>query len=308
MLVLVTACPGQGAQKAGFLTSWLELPGFATSFDSLAEASGIDLRIHGTTSDDATITDTSIAQPLLVAAAIASYTEIFGDELSTDAVAGHSVGELGAAAIAGILSPAQAMTLVQARGAAMAAAAAAAPSGMAAVVGGDPDDVLAAITDAGLEPANVNGGGQTVAAGAKDRIDAFADNPPERARVIPLKVAGAFHTSFMAPASEAVAATAGTLAPQDPTVTILTNADGTAVASGPRYLDLLVSQVTNPVRWDLCQQTLVDSGVTGILELVPGGTLTGLAKRAMKGVEVFPVKSADDIDAAREFVRAHAGA
>lgn len=306
--MLVTACPGQGAQKAGFLTSWLELPGFATSFDSLAEASGIDLCIHGTTSDDATITDTSIAQPLLVAAAIASYTEIFGDELSTDAVAGHSVGELGAAAIAGILSPAQAMTLVQARGAAMAAAAAAAPSGMAAVVGGDPDDVLAAITDAGLEPANVNGGGQTVAAGAKDRIDAFADNPPERARVIPLKVAGAFHTSFMAPASEAVAATAGTLAPQDPTVTILTNADGTAVASGPRYLDLLVSQVTNPVRWDLCQQTLVDSGVTGILELVPGGTLTGLAKRAMKGVEVFPVKSADDIDAAREFVRAHAGA
>lgn len=306
--MLVTACPGQGAQKAGFLTSWLELPGFATTFDSLAEASGIDLRTHGTTSDDATITDTAIAQPLLVAAAIAAHTEIFGDTLSTDVVAGHSVGEIGAAAIAGILSPAQAMTLVQARGAAMADAAAAAPSGMAAVVGGDPDDVLAAISAAGLEPANVNGGGQTVAAGAKDRIEAFADNPPERARVIPLKVAGAFHTSFMAPASEAVAATAGTLTPQDPSVTILTNADGTAVDSGTRYLDLLVSQVTNPVRWDLCQQTLVASGVTGILELVPGGTLTGLAKRAMKGVEVFPVKSADDIDAAREFARAHAGA
>lgn len=306
--MLVTACPGQGAQKAGFLTSWLELPGFATTFDSLAEASGIDLRTHGTTSDDATITDTAIAQPLLVAAAIAAHTEIFGDTLSTDVVAGHSVGEIGAAAIAGILSPAQAMTLVQARAAAMADAAAAAPSGMAAVVGGDPDDVLAAISAAGLEPANVNGGGQTVAAGAKDRIEAFADNPPERARVIPLKVAGAFHTSFMAPASEAVAATAGTLTPQDPSVTILTNADGTAVDSGTRYLDLLVSQVTNPVRWDLCQQTLVASGVTGILELVPGGTLTGLAKRAMKGVEVFPVKSADDIDAAREFARAHAGA
>lgn len=306
--MLVTACPGQGAQKAGFLTSWLELPGFATTFDSLAEASGIDLRTHGTTSDDATITDTAIAQPLLVAAAIAAHTEIFGDTLSTDVVAGHSVGEIGAAAIAGILSPAQAMTLVQARGAAMADAAAAAPSGMAAVVGGDPDDVLAAISAAGLEPANVNGGGQTVAAGAKDRIEAFADNPPERARVIPLKVAGAFHTSFMAPASEAVAATAGTLTPQDPSVTILTNADGTAVDTGSRYLDLLVSQVTNPVRWDLCQQALVASGVTGILELVPGGTLTGLAKRAMKGVEVFPVKSADDIDAAREFARAHAGA
>lgn len=306
--MLVTACPGQGAQKAGFLTSWLELPGFSTTLGELADASGIDLRTHGTESDDATITDTAIAQPLLVAAAIASFTEIFGDDLQTDIVAGHSVGEIGAAAIAGILSPAQAMTLVQARGAAMADAAAAAASGMAAVVGGDPDGVLTAITDAGLEPANVNGGGQTVAAGASDRIEEFAANPPDRARVIPLKVAGAFHTSFMSPASDAVAATAKTLSPQDPSVTILTNSDGTAVHSGADYLDLLVSQVTNPVRWDRCQETLLASGVTGILELVPGGTLTGLAKRAMKGVEVFPVKTADDIEAAREFVRAHAGA
>lgn len=306
--MLVTACPGQGAQKAGFLTSWLELPGFSTTLGELADASGIDLRTHGTESDEATITDTAIAQPLLVAAAIAAHAEIFGDDLTTDIVAGHSVGEIGAAAIAGILSPAQAMTLVQARGAAMADAAAAAASGMAAVVGGDPDGVLTAITEAGLEPANVNGGGQTVAAGAQDRIEEFAANPPDRARVIPLKVAGAFHTSFMSPASEAVAATATTLTPKDPSVTILTNSDGTAVRSGADYLDLLVSQVTNPVRWDLCQETLLASGVTGILELVPGGTLTGLAKRAMKGVEVFPVKSADDIEAAREFVRAHAGA
>lgn len=306
--MLVTACPGQGAQKAGFLSSWLELPGFARTLAGLAEASGIDLRTHGTESDDATITDTAVAQPLLVAAAIASYTEIFGDDLRTDAVAGHSVGELGAAAIAGILSPADAMKLVRARGAAMAEAAAAAPSGMAAVVGGDPADVLAAIEAAGLEPANVNGGGQTVAAGAQEKIEAFAANPPERARVIPLKVAGAFHTSYMAPASDAVAAVAATLTPADPQMTILTNADGTAVASGADYLQKLVAQVTSPVRWDLCQATLVESGVTGILELVPGGTLTGLAKRAMKGVEVFPVKSAADIDDARAFVRAHTGA
>jgi [acyl-carrier-protein] S-malonyltransferase len=179
---------------------------------------------------------------------------------------------------------------------------------MAAVVGGDPEDVLAAISAAGLEPANVNGGGQTVAAGAQERIEAFAANPPERARVIPLKVAGAFHTSYMAPASDAVASVAQTLQTADPAVTILTNSDGTAIASGADYLQLLVSQVTSPVRWDLCQQTLVESGVTGILELVPGGTLTGLAKRAMKGVEVFPVKSAADVDGAREFVRAHSGA
>ena len=306
--MLVTACPGQGAQKAGFLSSWLELPGFSDTVDTLAEASGVDLRAHGTTSDDATITDTAIAQPLLVASAIAAHAEIFGNTLTTDIVAGHSVGEIGAAAIAGILSPTDAMTLVRTRGTAMAEAAAAAPSGMAAVVGGDPEDVLAAISAAGLEPANVNGGGQTVAAGAQERIEAFAANPPERARVIPLKVAGAFHTSYMAPASDAVASVAQTLQTADPAVTILTNSDGTEVASGADYLQLLVSQVTIPVRWDLCQQTLVERGVTGILELVPGGTLTGLAKRAMKGVEVFPVKSADDIDGAREFVRAHSGA
>jgi [acyl-carrier-protein] S-malonyltransferase len=289
--VLVTACPGQGAQKAGFLSSWLGLPGFSDTVDTLAEASGVDLRAHGTTSDDATITDTAIAQPLLVASALAAHAEIFGDTLTT-----------------GILSPTDAMTLVRTRGTAMAEAAAAAPSGMAAVVGGDPEDVLAAISAAGLEPANVNGGGQTVAAGAQERIEAFAANPPERARVIPLKVAGAFHTSYMAPASDAVASVAQTLQTADTAVTILTNSDGTAIASGADYLQLLVSQVTSPVRWDLCQQTLVESGVTGILELVPGGTLTGLAKRAMKGVEVFPVKSAADVDGAREFVRAHSGA
>lgn len=309
--MLVTACPGQGAQKAGFLSSWLRLPGFAASLDELAEAAGIDLVTHGTVSGDATITDTAVAQPLLVASAIASYREIFdaaGAPLRTDVVAGHSVGEIGAAQIAGILSPADAMRLVQVRGTAMAEAAAAAPSGMAAVVGGDPEQVLEAIAAAGLEPANVNGGGQTVAAGSEEAIAAFAENPPERARVIPLKVAGAFHTSFMGTATEAVAKAAGTITPADPALPILTNSDGSAVSSGQAYIDLLVSQVTNPVRWDLCQATLLEMGVTGILELVPGGTLTGLAKRAMKGVEVFAVKNADDVEGAREFVRAHTGA
>ncbi|GAA2106065.1 MULTISPECIES: ACP S-malonyltransferase [Brevibacterium] len=307
--MLVTACPGQGAQKAGFLSSWLELPGFASALGELAEASGIDLVTHGTVSDDATITDTALAQPLLVAAAIASYREIFIEAgLATDLVAGHSVGEIGAAQIAGILSPTDAMALVQVRGAAMAAAAAAEPSGMAAVVGGDPEQVLAAIAEAGLEPANVNGGGQTVAAGSKDAIAAFAENPPERARVIPLKVAGAFHTSYMGSATQAVSEAAASITPADPSLPILTNSDGTRVESGQAYLDLLVSQVTSPVRWDLCQATLLEAGVTGILELVPGGTLTGLAKRAMKGVEVFAVKSAADVEGAREFVRAHTSA
>lgn len=304
--MLVVACPGQGAQKSGFLSSWLERETFAKTLDELQAASGIDLRLHGTESDDATITDTKLAQPLLVAAAIASYAEIFDGQPAPQVVAGHSVGEIGAAQIAGILSAEDAMRLVAARGQAMAEAAAAEPSGMAAVVGGVPEDVLAAIEAAGLEPANVNGGGQTVAAGGKDAIAKLVENPPERARVIPLKVAGAFHTSYMGSATDTVAQTASGMAAADPTITVLTNSDGSAVDSGARYVELLVSQITSPVRWDLCQETLVQMGVTGILELVPGGTLTGLAKRAMKGVETFAVKSADDVDAAREFIDAHA--
>jgi [acyl-carrier-protein] S-malonyltransferase len=306
--VLVIACPGQGAQKSGFLSSWLELPGFAATIDELTEASGIDLRRHGTESDDETIKDTAVAQPLLVASAIAAYRELFADQPLPQVVAGHSVGEIAAAQIAGILEPEAAMDFVRVRATGMAEASAAAPTGMAAVVGGEPEAVLTAIETAGLAPANVNGGGQTVAAGSLENIDSLVENAPERARVIPLKVAGAFHTDYMSPAQHPLSELAAGLSPQDPRISILTNADGRQVGSGAEYLDLLVNQVTNPVRWDLCQQQLLDMGVTGLIELVPGGTLTGLAKRAMKGVETLALKSADDLEAARAFVQSHAQA
>lgn len=303
--MLVIACPGQGAQKSGFLSSWLELPGFAASIEELSAAADLDLRLHGTESDDDTIKDTALAQPLLVASAIAAYRELVHDLPAPQVVAGHSVGEIGAAQIAGILTAAEAMEFVKVRATGMAEAAAATPTGMAAVVGGDPEEVLARITEAGLSPANVNGGGQTVAAGSLEGIDALKENAPERARVIPLAVAGAFHTDYMAPATDPLAALAAGLSPADPDITILSNRDGKAVTSGREYVDTLVHQVTHPVRWDLCQEELLSQGVTGLLELVPGGTLTGLAKRGMKGVETFALKSAGDLDAAREFVAAH---
>ncbi|MCT1657246.1 ACP S-malonyltransferase [Brevibacterium luteolum] len=306
--MLVIACPGQGAQKSGFLSSWLDRRAFAASLDALSAAADLDLRTHGTESDDETIKSTDIAQPLLVASAIAAYRELFADvDVSPDVVAGHSVGEIGAANIAGILDDTAAMKFVMTRATGMAEASAATPTGMAAVVGGEPDDVLAAIESAGLSPANVNGAGQTVAAGAVENIEKLAENPPERARVIPLKVAGAFHTSYMGSAQAPLATLASNLEAQDPQLTILTNATGEPVDSGSEYLDLLVKQVTNPVRWDLCQKQLLDMRVTGLLELVPGGTLTGLAKRAMRGVETFALKSAADLDDARAFVQAHAG-
>lgn len=301
--MLAITCPGQGAQKTGFLSSFLELDTFSAQIDELSTASGIDLRLHGTESDDETIKDTAVAQPLLVASAIACAAEL---GISPAVVAGHSVGEIAAAQIAGILTPADAMAFVKVRADGMAAAAAATPTGMSAVVGGQPEDVLAAIEAAGASPANVNGGGQTVAAGSLEALEALAENSPERARVISLAVAGAFHTEFMASATADLSAAASAMEVSDPTVSILSNSDGTSVETGREYVDRLVKQVTNPVRWDLCQESLLNTGITGMIELVPGGTLTGIARRAMKGVETFAIKSAADLDGAREFAAAHA--
>ena len=301
--MLAITCPGQGAQKTGFLSSFLELDTFSAQIDELSTASGIDLRLHGTESDDETIKDTAVAQPLLVASAIACAAEL---GVSPAVVAGHSVGEIAAAQIAGVFTPDDAMRFVKVRADGMAAAAATTPTGMSAVVGGQPEDVLAAIEAAGASPANVNGGGQTVAAGSLDTLEALAENPPERARVISLAVAGAFHTEYMAAATDDLAAASSAMEVSDPTVSILSNSDGTAVETGREYVDRLVRQVTNPVRWDLCQEALLNSGVTGMIELVPGGTLTGIARRAMKGVETFAIKSAADLDGAREFAAAHA--
>lgn len=301
--MLAITCPGQGAQKTGFLSSFLELDTFSAQIDELSTASGIDLRLHGTESDDETIKDTAVAQPLLVASAIACAAEL---GVSPAVVAGHSVGEIAAAQIAGVFTPDDAMRFVKVRADGMAAAAATTPTGMSAVVGGQPEDVLAAIEAAGASPANVNGGGQTVAAGSLDALESLAENPPERARVISLAVAGAFHTEYMAAATDDLAAASSAMEVSDPTVSILSNSDGTAVETGREYVDRLVRQVTNPVRWDLCQETLLSAGVTGMIELVPGGTLTGIARRAMKGVETFAIKSAADLDGAREFAAAHA--
>lgn len=300
------------------LSPWLELPGIADLLDSFSAAAGTDLVAHGTTSDADTIRDTAVAQPLIVASSLVALRTILdGADASAvvDVTAGHSVGELAAAAVAGVLDDAGAVGLVSHRARAMAEAAAAAPSGMSAVVGGDPAEVLAAIEAAGLWPANVNGGGQTVAAGDLDKLKALADDAPARTRVIPLQVAGAFHTPYMESARKAFEPVAAGWLATDPHLPLLSNADGAsydAIAPGSRgygtaadVLSRLAAQITAPVRWDLCQETLAARGVTAILELAPGGVLTGLAKRALKGVEAVAVKSPDDVEAARDLISRH---
>lgn len=302
--MLIITAPGQGAQTPGFLSPWLEIPGVAEQIGAWSELAGRDLARLGTAGTAEEITDTSVAQPLLVAAALAA-AGLLG---RPDAVAGHSVGELGAGAIAGILSPDDAIRLVRVRGEAMAAACDDEPTSMTAVLGGDEEAVLASIAAAGLTPANVNGAGQIVAGGTVSQLEAFAANPPEKARLRPLQVAGAFHTRHMTPAVNALKIAADSITVKDPDITVLSNADGAVVTSGAEWLGRIVAQVAAPVRWDRCMATMTSAGVTALIELPPAGTLTGLAKRGLRGVETLALKTPDQLDAARDLIKAHAGA
>jgi [acyl-carrier-protein] S-malonyltransferase len=307
--VLVIVAPGQGAQTPGFLTPWLEDPTFAARFDWLATVAGIDLAHYGTQADADTIRDTKIAQPLLVATGLIAALDLFPHPADAfariGAVAGHSVGELTAAAGARVITAEQAMVLVRERGNAMADAAATTATGMTAVLGGDRDEVLAVIERHGLTAANDNGAGQVVAAGTMEQLAAFAEEPPAKARLMPLSVAGAFHTTHMAPAVDRLASLARSVSTHDPRTPVISNRDGQVVHDGREVLRRIVGQISNPVRWDLCMETMSDLGVTGILEMPPAGTLTGIAKRALKGVETFALKTPDQLDAAREFCDKH---
>ncbi len=305
MLVLVA--PGQGAQTPGFLTPWLELDGAAEKLAAWSDAIGLDLAHYGTQADADAIRDTAVAQPLLVAAGLLSAAAL-GDA-KPSAVAGHSVGEFTAAAFAGVLDDTAALQLVRKRGLAMAEAAAITKTGMAALLGGDPEIVVPHLEKLGLTPANVNGAGQIVAAGTLEQIAALeADKPEGTRRVIPLQVAGAFHTHHMAPAVETLRKAAEEITPADPTVAYVSNKDGRAVASGAEVISRLVGQVANPVRWDLCMETFQELGATALIEVCPGGTLTGIAKRALPGVKTLALKTPDDLDAARELIAEHAAA
>jgi [acyl-carrier-protein] S-malonyltransferase len=298
--VLAILAPGQGSQKPGFLTSWIEYdPAAEARLRAWSELIGLDLVHLGTAADQAEITDTANTQPLLVAAGLlaAEYLPVS----AADVVAGHSVGELTALALAGVLTPEDAVKLAAVRGREMAAACSIEPTTMAAVLGGVEADVLAAIENAGAWPANRNGAGQIVAAGPVAAIEKLTQSPPEKARIIPLKVAGAFHTPHMAPAQEALEAVAADIQVKDPVRTLLSNKDGRPVHSGAQALQQIVAQVTSPVRWDACMSTLEELGVTAVLELPPAGTLTGLAKRALKGVDRLNVNTPDEIALAADY-------
>ncbi|MEN9714045.1 MAG: hypothetical protein RLZZ164_709 [Actinomycetota bacterium] len=307
--MIAIVCPGQGAQTPGFFNPWLEVAEFKSAIESMQTASGIDLIKHGTESDADTIRDTSIAQPLIVSASIASAQALLSGQSASSAniagVAGHSVGEIAAASIAGVFDSETAIKFVQVRGNEMAKAAALETTSMAAILGGDQAEIEAALAAFDLEPANYNGGGQIVAAGSAAGIEALKAAPPTGTRVVPLQVAGAFHTRYMRPAVAALSEYANGVTVTDPAVKLWTNAGGKLVGTGSEYLKLLVNQVSSPVRWDLCMQAMLDAGITAIIEVSPAGTLVGLAKRSMPGIETLALKTPENLDAARELIAAH---
>jgi [acyl-carrier-protein] S-malonyltransferase len=303
--MICVACPGQGSQAPGFFQPWLEIPTFRTSIEEYSEVLGIDLVHYGTDADADAIKDTKIAQPLIVAAGMASFLvlkERLGTALDMSSTAGHSVGEITAGYLAGIFNSETALRFVQKRGVEMAAASALAPSSMAAVVGGDPNDVLAHLEALGLFAANYNGSGQIVAAGSTELIARLGVDPPTGARVVALQVAGAFHTSFMEPAKSPLKQFASELSVSNPSVAIWTNSDGSLVSSGDKYLELLVNQVSNPVRWDKTMESMTNAGVSLLIELLPAGALSGIAKRAMPNTVAIALKTPADLDKVAEAI------
>lgn len=304
--MIVVVCPGQGSQTPGFLGPWLELPSFKNSLLAMQDASGIDLISHGTTSDADTIRDTAVAQPLIVAAGVATLAAMLEGKSAAEAgiagVSGHSVGEITAAVVSGIFDAETGIKFVNERGQAMARAAALEETSMAAVLGGDQADVEAKLAELSLEPANYNGSGQIVAAGTAAAIAELQANPVPGTRVIPLQVAGAFHTRFMKPAVDTLREYSKSVQVADPAISLWSNNGGRKVDSGAEFVDLLVNQVSSPVRWDLCMESMVKAGVTGIIELAPAGTLVGLAKRAMPGIQSVAVKTPENLEAALSLI------
>ena len=300
MLAIIAA--GQGSQTPGMLSAWLQDSTLRDACAAWSQEIGIDLLTLGTSADAEEIKDTANAQPLIVAAGLLSFKAL---GVTPAVVAGHSVGEITAASLATIISESDAMKIVKARGFEMAKAAAITPAGMSAVLGGERDAVIAAINAAGLVAANENGAGQIIAAGSLDGLEKLAANPPEGARVRALAVAGAFHTSYMQPAVEPLRGLVAATHTHDPVTTIISNKEGARVSTGREFMDRIVSQIANPVRWDLCMSTLKSMGVTGVIELAPAGTLVGLLKRAEPSIETFALKSPDDLDAAQIFAAQH---
>jgi [acyl-carrier-protein] S-malonyltransferase len=289
------------------LSSWLQNDDSLALIKQFSEICETNLLKLGTTADQSEVTATNNAQTLLASLAFLSADKLNWEKFQRIIFSGHSVGELSASCLAGFYSMQDAMQLVSVRGKAMAEAATSSQiTGMSAVLGGKKEEVIKHIQKYNLVSANVNSEGQIIASGLLTDLERLAENPPDSTKVRRLDVAGAFHSEFMKPAEAKLAQKFNQINLNEPGFRYISNKDGSVVTKSSDLKNRLVSQISSPVRWDMCQATMKDLGVTGMLELAPGGVLTGIAKREMPGVELFAIKSPGDITAAQDFIDKHA--
>ena len=299
--------PGQGSQTSGMYSTWITDTANKELIAKYSELIDLDLFHYGTSATQAEITATNIAQPLLTALAFMSFSKLEVNSNSNIIYSGHSVGEFSAASLAGFYYDKTAMKLVNVRGKAMAEAAASNnATGMSAVLGGDKAEVIRHIEQFDLVPANVNSNGQIVASGLLSNLEKLSENPPASTKVRKLEVAGAFHSQFMKSAESELEKEFAQVEVTDSNSSFISNKDGQIIKDSSELKNRLITQITSPVRWDLCQAKMIELGVTGMLELAPAGVLTGIAKREMPGVELFAIKSPEDIPGAQAFIDKHA--
>ncbi len=308
MLALVA--PGQGSQSVGMLAPWVADSQTKDLVESWSELISVDLLKLGQLGTAEEIKSTDIAQLLIF---ITSYLSSLALDLrnakdSSIVYAGHSVGEFAAYSLAGTFEVDQALRLVAKRGQAMLSATKVfSKTGMSAVLGGNKEEVLSYLREFDLIPANINSNGQIIAAGSLENLERLSSSPLEGTRIRPLEVSAAFHTKFMEPAVSQFTEIFKTLSVNSPRQIVLSNKNGERLSKPTDIMENLIQQVISPVRWDLCQAKMVELGVTGMLELAPGGTLCGIAKKEIPNVETFAIKSPEDIQGANDFIRKHIG-
>ena len=308
--MLAVVAPGQGSQSVGMLSPWVTDSKDKELVDSWSSLISVDLLKLGQSGNSEEIKSTDNAQLLIFITSILSSLNLDLKNAKDQSIifAGHSVGEFAAYSIAGTFEVDQALKIVARRGQSMLAATNAfSKTGMSAVLGGNNDEVISYLREFNLIPANINSNGQIIAAGTLENLDRLANTPPAGTRVRPLEVSAAFHTKYMEPAISRFKEIFRDLNTNSPSQIILSNKNGEELNKSTDIIENLINQVISPVRWDLCQAKMVELGVTGMLELAPGGTLCGIAKKEIPSVETFAIKSPEDIQSANDFIRKHVG-
>lgn len=307
--MLAIIAPGQGSQSQKMLENWLTDEKIKNYVDEISKALNFDFAYYGISAKEEEINQTQNTQPLLVLNALISFDKLNLNSLQSKRMvfAGHSVGEIVSYCLSGIISKSDALKISILRGKSMSNNLDYQnKTGMAAILGETDSSLTNLIDSFDLQIANKNSSQQIVVGGLIENINNLIDSKPNGIRIIKLSVSAAFHTNFMAKSLQLFQNSIENFDFKDPVNSIISNFDGLEITKGKEAKEKLIGQLTNSVRWDLCQKKFVEMGVTGILELCPGGVLTGISKRENPKIETFAIKNPFDISNANEFIARHA--